>query len=281
MVKVCIICGSSSVGLLYTRTKSGGIWQCQKCKFAWVGNKTVDQMRLEGVDERLREESISEQSLRERTFQRRLDLIRAYQKSGRLLDVGCALGFFLSLAQKQGFESYGLEANSKTALFAKNQLGLKNIQVGYLENASYPNEFFDVVTLFHVIEHLSDPVRQLKAITKWIRRGGLLVVETPNFSSWLRKLMGPKWRQFLHNHFYFFSPRNLLSLLEKQGFEILLMKSAGRDYNFEMLPLRVSWQLGDDWGKLFECVLRVFRFLSKVSFYIPWPDVMLVLARKK
>ena len=96
-----------------------------------------------------------------RSLRRRLACIERYKSKGRLLDIGCAFGDFLTLASQNGWECYGVELSSFAARIGKEDFGL-NIVTGPLEEVNLPNEYFDVITLFETIEHLTSPASTLR-----------------------------------------------------------------------------------------------------------------------
>lgn len=145
--------------------------------------------------------------------------------SGKILDIGCATGVFLNSMQKHGWECYGVEPSDFASDYAINRLGL-NIFHGYLTDGIFEENFFDVITLWDVIEHLSEPVETLQIISKILKPGGLLVVTTPNANSWERKIFGEYWAGWdVPRHYHIFTPNTLQSLLSPMGFRAFKIKS--------------------------------------------------------
>jgi SAM-dependent methyltransferase len=136
---------------------------------------------------------------------------------GRLLDVGCGLGHLLSGVDKR-WERHGIEISEYAAERAAEH-GV--IFHGDLENANYPDRFFDVVTLYHVIEHMEDPERELREIKRILKPGGWLIAGTPNFDSACARRFGDNFR-LLHDvtHISLFSAESLRRLLEDNGFSV-------------------------------------------------------------
>ena len=108
---------------------------------------------------------------------------------GRLLDVGCGLGHLLSGVDPR-WERHGIEISEYAAEKATAH-GV--IFHGDLESANYPDRFFDVVTLYHVIEHMEDPERELREIKRVLKPGGWFIVGTPNFDSACARRFGDKF----------------------------------------------------------------------------------------
>ncbi|MFZ0531644.1 MAG: class I SAM-dependent methyltransferase [Anaerolineales bacterium] len=138
---------------------------------------------------------------------------------GRLLDIGCSTGLFLNAMQfNHGWESFGVEVSEYPASIAREKYHL-NIFQGSLEQTSYPPSFFDAVTLWDVLEHLPDPSSTLQEVKRIIKPDGVLVIRVPNYDSWDAKIFGSVWAGLdVPRHFYVFSQKNLLKLLEKNGF---------------------------------------------------------------
>ena len=133
-----------------------------------------------------------------------------------LLDLGCGPGF-VSSAIVDTYDKYGLEISKEAASLAAKYID--NIHVGYLEKDTYPEEFFDVVLCYHVLEHVEDPIELVSNINRTMKTHGHLVVGLPNFDSGAARRYGEKYRM-LHDesHISLFSDFGLRSLLEDYGF---------------------------------------------------------------
>lgn len=117
------------------------------------------------------------EDLRQDLWQRRLKLVLSHQREGRLLDVGAGIGQFLNLAQKH-FEVVGTEISTTALRIAREKYGLALIE-GPLESLP-AGESFDVITLFHVLEHVPFPGETLGTCFRLLKKGGLLVIAVPN-----------------------------------------------------------------------------------------------------
>jgi len=114
--------------------------------------------------------------------------------NGRLLDVGCAAGFFLDEARKLGWETLGCELSEYAQAHAAERLGLDVRRAGFLDaDFAPPSESFDVITLFNVLEHIPGPTGVAQKLYSLLSPGGYLVVETWDPRSWLARLLGPSW----------------------------------------------------------------------------------------
>ncbi|MGH9890573.1 MAG: SIS domain-containing protein [bacterium] len=136
---------------------------------------------------------------------------------GRILDVGCGLGFLLSALAPE-WDKHGVEVSGFAAKHAREWA---KVHTGTLADARYPDEHFDVVVMHHVIEHLEDPIGALLEAYRILRRGGVLLLGTPDFESACARRFGEKYR-LLHDptHVSLFSNESMHRCLRDHGFVI-------------------------------------------------------------
>lgn len=180
------------------------------------------------------------------TFAKRLKTIERYAAKGRLLDVGCATGFFLDLARGQGWEVVGTEVSDFAARYARERFGL-DVRVGTLRDLGLPSEAFDVVTTWDVIEHVLDPMAELQEMRRILRDDGILSIITPNAGSLMARLLGRRWEEFrrVREHVYFFSGSTLTQMLQKAGFEVLRAESADKVFYLGPAVKRLKYYTWD------------------------------------
>lgn len=145
-----------------------------------------------------------------------LEFVRA-KPPGTILDVGCGLGFFLS-AVADSWEKQGVEISSYAAEIAKAH---SDVHIGPLESAGYEDDYFDVVIMHHVIEHMTDPVANVSEVYRILKTGGSLIVGTPDFDSGCARRFGENFR-LLHDptHISLFTTESLRLMLTDLGFII-------------------------------------------------------------
>lgn len=176
-------------------------------------------------------------------FEKKLDFLgkRGQSKKGKLLDVGCSLGFFLDLARKRGWKPHGIEISKYAASYARKVMKL-DVFWGRLKDAPYKKDCFDLVTIFQTIEHFIDPLQALKEIYCILKPGGILVITTPNIGCVYTKILGKYSFQYRHaEHLYFFNKETLSKMLSKAGFRgVLVRKDDSWDFPIEDLIERLG-----------------------------------------
>lgn len=160
---------------------------------------------------------------------------------GRLLEVGSYCGFFLDHIRSDGWDATGLEPFRAAADYARAQFGLPVLD-GSLPKPEIPDASFDAVVMLHVIEHMPDPVANLRELRRLLRPGGVLVVETPRFDSLMFKLLGRRERSIAacDGHIYFFTVPTLTRMLERCGFEVARVELVGRTLTLQRLLTNVG-----------------------------------------
>ena len=138
---------------------------------------------------------------------------------GRLLDVGCGKGRFLSAARDAGWHVTGVEFSEAAASFARNAYGLRVVVGDYLTTPL--ERGYDAITIWHTLEHFPDPGAAIERAREQLRPGGRLVVSVPNSRSLQARLGGDAWFHLdLPRHFFQFTPRSLVALLESRGLAV-------------------------------------------------------------
>jgi SAM-dependent methyltransferase len=136
-----------------------------------------------------------------------------------LLDFGCGTGYFLARARERGFDVFGLEPDEGARLLAESKHGLKVSSLDELGNL--PQNKFDVITLWHVLEHVYELNETMNSLVRVLSDGGKMVIAVPNAASWDCRHYGKNWAAWdVPRHLYHFTPGTLKSLLDKHGLVI-------------------------------------------------------------
>ena len=157
---------------------------------------------------------------------KRLKLLEPFLKpEAKILDAGSSSGEFVYLSAKRGYISSGLEANIPYAEFSKQALGIEVTNTAFSEFSS--EKTYDCITLFHVLEHLEHPKRDLLHLSENLKVGGIIAIEVPNIA-YHKMALKHKWHP---GHLYSYTPATLAALLQSLGFEIVQCEKVDKDAN--------------------------------------------------
>jgi len=235
-------------------------------------------------------------------FFRAFKIFTVFPGAKRILDIGSGRGFTLYYLKK--FYGYtrtaGTQISRNAFEFSRNKLGLeiydKDLLTLPLDNGS-----FDVVTIWHVLEHVNDPESYIGKISDLLDDNGKIIVEVPNFDSWSRAFTGKYWLAYdLKHHLFFFTPASLSALLVKHGFEIKRVHTFSLEYSaFTSAQSIVSAITGSDsiffralqTGKLnFLTVIHAFfimllmpicLIINMLLYFSRRGEVLFIVAEKK
>jgi 2-polyprenyl-3-methyl-5-hydroxy-6-metoxy-1,4-benzoquinol methylase len=262
----CPICGSGSIFNYFKDDPY--LKKCKDCKIVFT--YPLPDGLTEAYDENYYK-IWYEKQLRQRVelWRRRLNTVKKFCKSGKLLDVGTGDGLFLKMAKKANFNIWGTEISPAAVRAAKKFYDL-NIQLTEIENADFKENFFDVITIWHVIEHVKNPVEVLKKANSLSKRGAVVFVATPNLEKHVSRIIyrlttnkpypfySPKGEQ----HLFHFTPSTLEMIIKKAGFNIIY---SGVDF----AGIRLKFK-----------VLEYASFILSAIFHRNWNENILVIAQK-
>ena len=195
---------------------------------------------------------------------------------GSLLDVGAATGYFVALARDSGWDAQGLEI-SAYAVQTANQKHLPVVQGTLLSFA--PSGTFDVVTLWDVFEHLTQPQEHLKAVLRLLKPGGIFALITPKADALWARLTGARWHLLIPpEHVICYSTTGIRRILEANGFEVSAISAVAKRFSIPyILHITKNW-LGWHWLTSFEKFGQ--RFSGNIAVPLNFRDNMFVIARK-
>lgn len=183
-----------------------------------------------------------------------------FADGGAFLDIGCATGKLLLYMKERGWRECGVEVCEPAAEYARSARSL-DVRTGTLEEASLPEQSFDVIHASHLIEHLTDPRGFIRELYRLLKPGGFVFLVTPNAAGFQAVLFGPRWRSAIADHMFLFSKKNLMMLLHSEGFEVESEKT---------------------WGGMAEGLVPrpVKRLLDRIAKKTGLGDVMILRGRK-
>ncbi len=219
----CNLCGGDSAEAL---DAVSSVVRCRNCGLVYVNPRPVEDELLGAYPDGYYQAWFPQEKGRLNLWQKRLLDLEQHKNNGKLLDIGCGIGSFLALAKKK-FDVYGTEISRYAVDQAKKKFNI-DVFTGYVEDAKFPDSYFDAITLYHVLEHIANPSKTILEIRRIIKPSGVLIIAVPNDNFWRliikRLLHKNRIYQPLNEtwelHLYHFTPRTLKNLLEKCDFEV-------------------------------------------------------------
>ena len=195
---------------------------CRHCGLVWSNPRPQqeDVRRYYSREYRLHYKGHSTPSLRHvarsgRGALNRYGVLRPYLSKGhRILDAGAGSGEVVYVLRRFGLDAVGLEPDEEYARHARESLGVP-VVTGFVQDAAFPLHSFNVVTMYHALEHVENPLAVLCRLRCWVADDGVLVVEVPNVEA---TCISPD-RRYHFAHFYNFSDATLEALGRRAGFE--------------------------------------------------------------
>lgn len=154
-----------------------------------------------------------------------------FRTKGCALDIGCGRGLFLRLLKSKGWKCYGTELSEALASFIRDHHEI-DVRTSPVENCRFADKMFDLVSIYHVLEHISNPKDTLREARRIIRDDGLLIIGVPNAASFQSLLSGSKWFHLdVPRHAVHFSLHTLRRTVEDCGFEVVSIEGWSAEYD--------------------------------------------------
>lgn len=218
----------------------GPIVECLSCGVIYVDEK-ITQEKISTYYEVAEDRTyFEEQKAREVTFKRYLNkLEKIFPKKGKLLDVGTNTGLFVKVARDSGWDAIGIEPNKWGVNYAKQNYGINLINKPFDKGVFKP-ESFDVITMWDVIEHFTEPVIEMKKVYWYLKSGGVFAFSTVDPKSVLARIMGTKWSWYMIMHRVFFDRKSASYYLKDCNFSNAKFSSHWRNLSLGYLATRLA-----------------------------------------
>jgi 2-polyprenyl-3-methyl-5-hydroxy-6-metoxy-1,4-benzoquinol methylase len=201
-------------------------------------------------------------------------------KDAKLLDVGAANGFFISLAERKGFNATGIELSEDAVEWAK-KLGRRVFQSDAMSMSL--SEKFDAITVLDVLEHLTQPEEFLARVKLNLNTNGFLLINVPNEGSFFAKLSGKSWHSYVPpEHLFYFNRKSLCSILSMNGYEIVKMRSISKTFKLSYIYKTIMHapQIPTKFRKFFRIFNPIVNSkLGDLKIYLPLFDNLTVIAK--
>ena len=161
--------------------------------------------------------------VRKHTLKSKVKLINSWSKKGSILDIGSGTGHFLKACNENGWKTTGIEPSEKTRNTAIKTLNLDIREESDIERLDHKT--FDVITMWHVLEHVPRLNQRIEEIKNLLKNEGTLFVAVPNRTSYDAKIYQENWAGYdVPRHLYHFSPEDIKNLFKKHEFEVVEIK---------------------------------------------------------
>ena len=199
-------------------------------------------------------------------------------QKGNLLDIGAATGFFIEMAEKRGWKTQGVEFSEYAAQKARDKK--LNVKTGTFESSGLKENSFNLVTLWDVVEHLSNPKETLFSVYNILDKGGVIAINTPDSGSFVARALNKGWHLIVPpEHLFLFSQKSLSKLLKGIGFEILFIGKIGKKFT---LQYAVQIMANKQKSSVLNLLAKNLQnnFLGKIIIPFSLGDNFFLLARK-
>lgn len=286
LIKTCNLCGGASQDFVFQK-EGFDLVRCKSCGLLYVLNPPSNAERESSYSfqsgyhtELARHAALIAQHAAE--AEANIRLLARHARPGRLLDVGCSTGLFLSAARTRGWTVRGLEYSQDSARVAREENHLP-VDQGELRFGTYPKGSFDAVTMWDVIEHLPDPRQAIGIVREILAQDGLIILKTPNADGLFPKAslaVARKLDFWRHpeppGHLYQFSEATLSRLLENEEFDVV------RIYH-RRIPIQYSFGYLRDWSRSAKWLAYCMAFapLAALGPYLRRGDDITAVARRR
>ncbi len=271
--RLCDLCGGKDHKLLFEKEGYAHV-RCRGCGLVFVNPIPDNHHALQSNSGTglMGEDRLTPAQVKR--IQKELRKISRFKKNNTLLEIGPGRGWFLVHAKQAGWETWAVEVNN-VARSRLTTLGLDKVLDCPAEEMGTPADYFDVVRLWDVIEHLQSPSMVLKAIHKSLRTGGHLRLSTTNFASLSRMINGPDW-VYLNgsDHIFLFEPLTISLLLTQIGFVNIRIRT--RSFNLR----RKRYHPEQDLSPQYHFLLPFRKIIDELIRLTSYGHQMIVTAKK-
>ncbi|MBO9203511.1 MULTISPECIES: class I SAM-dependent methyltransferase [Niastella] len=286
----CPVCSANTIKTKYALKNGHSVLLCKQCSteflFPQLTDEALQQLYAEsyyaawGLKGNTDNDATRQMKLA--TFELYLKLLKRLGKQGRLLDVGCATGYLLEAARFCGWAPYGVEYAAWSAAIAQQKFGHQAIFNGTLEQCIFEENFFDVIVMSDLIEHVRSPQETLQKARRLLKDDGLLLIVTPDTAALSHHLMGKRWTHYKLEHFFYFNRRSFQHLAKKSGWEIMHYEKAAKALNLGYFHTQFNvyphWLLTPMANTLHALLPQK---AERRNFYLSIGEMVLILKKKE
>lgn len=232
---------SRAFGSSRNTISAGEILRCRDCEFGFRKSRYDEKLLAEIYSQM--DATVYEKELqgRRQTAEKHLRIVQKELRGGSILDVGCASGLFLLQAARAGWRVTGLEPAEELFSRANALLGSQGqVICKTLEQADLPKACFDAITLWDVLEHVSDPVATLIKCRTLLKAGGYVFLNVPDLDSSQARILGKSWPLLLAEHLNYFNRRSLKLCGERAGLSLVRFGRRRVSFSLQYILYRLA-----------------------------------------
>ncbi len=282
---ICPVCHNTNTKKKFKKNVFN-VQECSRCALIFISNPPIDTSVIYdksyfwgGSINGGYVNYEQEKSAMRAVFEDYLVRIGKHTQVGDLLDVGAATGFFLKIAKNVGWRVAGVEISKEaTAEALRSGLEMHN---GSLESSPFQKDRFNCITMFDLIEHITNPHTIIQKTKELLKKDGVLVINTPNIGSLYAKVLGKNWHLLCPpEHLILFNKKSITYLLNEYGFEVLYFGNIGKTFTVQyIIHQLIHW---------IPALKNIFRFIpiektpiGKIPIPLNFHDNMFLIAKKK
>lgn len=265
----------------YNRKKSSQkyhLYKCSKCSLRFISNPPEDMSKYYQEDYHYIPNDVEElENLIAKPQKFKIDLVSRFKKNGKLLEIGSSTGGFVCLAKNFGFEVTAIEMDENCVNFLKNKLKIKAILSEDPINAvKENNEKFDVICMWHSLEHMKEPWLVLNTVIEYLNKDGILLIAAPNPDCVQIKVMGKYWPHFdLPRHLFGLPINWIVSFTKKNNLNPLMITTQDEGsifwnrFSWAMLLGKLYPAKKEDFKIWHRGINFLYKILNKEVYFIP------------
>ena len=225
----CCVCDNTDINKFSIKYEKDNfiVVECNNCSFNFIPpyfSKRISYSNYKD-EEVLEQVRKGNDWLKVQRHLLRFKLIKKYQKTGRLFDLGVGWGHFLYAGKQLGYGVYGIEVSEMPYNYAKHDLKLPVDLIDFFD-MDIKDKAYDIITLWDVLEHIPDADKALRRCNKMMKDKGYIFIQVPQIDSIIAKKQKVNWKMIGENHVNLFSRMTICRLLEKEGFKMVKIKSS-------------------------------------------------------
>lgn len=256
--------------------KHSRIVKCFHCNLIYTNPMENPNSLMEGYEDVIDEEYLKTEKFRKILHTEHLKQIEKFKKKGNLLDIGCFAGYFLELAKERGWNTFGIEPSK----WASNMARSRNIKIigNDIQKIRIKNAYYDVITMWDVIEHLSNPIDVLDKCYKSLKDNGIIALGTPDYECLIARIMGNNYPYLVRMHHVLYTPETLSNMLEKSGFKVIKKYTYGRTFPVSYILDRLK--INVHVFKKFKNYVKSISSIADYKIHLNFGDSFVLIGRK-